>query len=66
MMAWQVYLVKKDTEVRPDLRDLLDPQERMEKGETMARSDPGVCLVNQVLVVCWDLKDHRDHLDHLG
>lgn len=66
MMVWLVYLVKRDTEVRADLRDPLDPQERMEKGETMARSDPGVCLVNQVLEVCWDLKDHRDHQDHLG
>lgn len=35
-----------------DLKDPLDPQERMEKEETTVRLDLGVFLANRVLVVC--------------
>lgn len=64
-MVWLDFLVKKDTEVNLVLLDLPVVLERMEKGETMERSDPGDFLVNQGPAVCWDLKDLRELLDPL-
>lgn len=57
--------MKKDTEANQAPQDLLALPEKMERGGMMETSDPGDCLANQDLVVCWDQKDLRDLLDHL-
>lgn len=65
LMVWLDFLVRRDTEVNLDPMDLPDPQERMEREETMERSGHGGCLVTQDLVDCWDLRDLRDLPDPL-
>lgn len=65
LMVSLVCLVKRATGVSRVLKGLQDLQEKMEKEVTMVRSDPGVCLENRVLVVCWAPKDPRDPQDLL-
>lgn len=45
-------LVRKDIEVKQDPKDPQAQRERMERGETMERSGPGVCLANLDPAVC--------------
>lgn len=66
LTAWLVCLVRKDTEVKVAPTAPQVPQERMERGETMERSGPGVCLASLDPVVCWDPKGLRAPLDPLA
>lgn len=65
LMVFLVCLVTKDTGVTQVQWGPPDLKERMERGETMEKLDPGVSQVNQDLVVCSDPKVLLESLDLL-
>lgn len=52
LMAWRGFRERRATGVTPALLAHQDPQETMEKGAMMEKSDPGGCLGSLGHVVC--------------